>query len=692
MSTNDDSASRRGRRPEQGGQQWRSQGGQDRDERWSQSSSRDPQAGPGGQNDRRSSGVPDPRQSDRPYDPRQGAYSAFSRHSYEPPRQEPPAPPQPPQPAPRRAPEPPQQAFPQTYYPEHAQRNDTPRSYADQNLPPYAPPQSPYEPEVPNVPYHESGRDDLFSRDSGPLAYDQGSYNAQNSHRDLYDAHSGHQAYDTHSGHQEPIPSPSARAEEHPYLQREAGFPVDDYERSFAARIAAQESQASRFFLPDEPAPQQRPMAAERPYAPAMPQAPADRGYAPSMPQAPADRGYAPSMPQAPASRDYAPAHNYNAGNHDPYAQQSGSYGHDAFDDGQDGWGAEAHDPHAGEMHGGLPQRVPQGHELDEDFFADEDELDHEEQFAPPKRGRKKLVAAALVGAIAVGGGGAYVYKMMRGGSSNATPIIQADGPAREAPDNPGGRQFANGEKSIYDRLTPDGPQTQTASFAATADPAPHPSAPPAAGSSLEDRIDEALRKAQRSGDAPAAATPASAPAGRDQPTVVRGETYRPDGTRVDAQPAVVPAFGNSSQLPPPFGNGPASQDTPTTVAATPAPFRTVPVSSTQSGAAPAPVQTRLAAVTPPAAPAAPPAAGGFYVQIKSTQDEKAAIREMQALNDKYSAVLGDAQFTVKTVDLGDKGVWFREVAGPVTTREAAADLCTKLKGAGVSSCVIPRQ
>ena len=204
---------------------------------------------------------------------------------------------------------------------------------------------------------------------------------------------------------------------------------------------------------------------------------------------------------------------------------------------------------------------------------------------------------AALAGAMIVGGGGAYLYKSLLkggGGEESATPFIRADNrPLKELPGNPGGKQFPNGEKTIYDRLTPDGQQIQAAAFTPPAPVAP-PAAQPAQGNSLEERIDEALRKAQQAGDTQQ--QPASAQAARspDQPTVVRSESYRPDGTRVDSgRPMVTPTVAdvNGGQLPPPFGT--AAQAAAPAQAPLATPFRTVPVPSSPAPqlatAAPAP-------------------------------------------------------------------------------------------------------
>ena len=264
-------------------------------------------------------------------------------------------------------------------------------------------------------------------------------------------------------------------------------------ERAYAPRMP-QESSAPRYYVPDE--------QPQRSAPPVPPQPTLDRGY----PQQQA-------QPQlySPAAYDQAPV------SHEGYQQQRG-----AFDPGfpaGEGWDDD-------EVRSGRPPMAAHSDDFDEEF-PDED-FDGEDYGAPQKGGRKKLFAALLLSAAAVVVGGAYGYKSLFGGrGERATPVIHADrNPSKEVPENPGGKQFPHGEKAIYERLTPDG-RTQVASSApvlAAAAVSPAFATPGAGGSSLEDRIDEALKKAQRSGDAPPA----------DQPTVVRSENYRPDGTRVE--------------------------------------------------------------------------------------------------------------------------------------------------------------
>ncbi len=120
-----------------------------------------------------------------------------------------------------------------------------------------------------------------------------------------------------------------------------------------------------------------------------------------------------------------------------------------------------------------------------------------------------------------------------------------------------------------------------------------------------------------------------------------------------------------------------------------------------------APASPVYAAVAPASAPAAAvkqatlaspvyaavppaPAAGGFYVSLKSSPDENAIQRDIPALTEKYKSVLGDVQLTAKIADRGEKGISYRLVAGPLGTMQEAKDLCQKIKGvSGDKACFV---
>ncbi len=74
------------------------------------------------------------------------------------------------------------------------------------------------------------------------------------------------------------------------------------------------------------------------------------------------------------------------------------------------------------------------------------------------------MVGSALLGAIALGGALAIAYKQSGGGlGSEPPPLVQADSsPVKEAPDQPGGKEFPHKNKLIYDRLqNGDAPETE---------------------------------------------------------------------------------------------------------------------------------------------------------------------------------------------------------------------------------------
>jgi cell division septation protein DedD len=92
-------------------------------------------------------------------------------------------------------------------------------------------------------------------------------------------------------------------------------------------------------------------------------------------------------------------------------------------------------------------------------------------------------------------------------------------------------------------------------------------------------------------------------------------------------------------------------------------------------------VQTGSSAATPPA--------DSYFVQIKSERDEKAAKEDLKAASDTYKSVLNTVPVLTKSADLGEKGIWFRLLAGPVRSRDEAAELCSKLKRAGLPACIV---
>lgn len=346
------------------------------------------------------------------------------------------------------------------------------------------------------------------------------------------------------------------------------------------------------------------------------------------------------------------------------------------------------------------------------------------------------LVGAAVLAVIAVGTSGLFAYRALFGPESAGTPaarIISPEaGPTKMVPG--GAAQSADG-KPIQDRIGGEPPQSAERIVpreespldqgripqADTADRIPQPGGAgadriPQAGSA--DRIPAGTVTAApppfsqppiATEPGPAQAGPLAAPANLStEPRRVRTVTVRADGTVVSdpARPAgnmarTAPATsdplalqgGQGNALPPPrpavtTSSAPLRGDNPWSgLAANPAP-------------APAPAPTVQAALPPSPPPVqspppivavqTPPPAGSYVVQVAAQKSEGEARATWQALQQRYSNVLGAQQATIRRVDLGERGVFYRAQVGPFTTRAQASEVCQSLKAAG-GECVIQR-
>ena len=81
---------------------------------------------------------------------------------------------------------------------------------------------------------------------------------------------------------------------------------------------------------------------------------------------------------------------------------------------------------------------------------------------------------------------------------------------------------------------------------------------------------------------------------------------------------------------------------------------------------------------------------GGYLVQVTSQKNEADALSFYRMMQGKYPAVLGTRSASVRRVDLGVKGAYYRAMVGPFGSSGEAAQLCDSLKTAG-GQCVIQR-
>ncbi len=105
-----------------------------------------------------------------------------------------------------------------------------------------------------------------------------------------------------------------------------------------------------------------------------------------------------------------------------------------------------------------------------------------------------------------------------------------------------------------------------------------------------------------------------------------------------------------------------------------------VVVASKPVEAAPKPVE---AAPKPAETTAAPAAAGAYVLQIGAYKSQAEADAAWSTYHSKHAGTLSGYGKSVKQVDLGPKGTWYRLRVGAFASKDAAAALCSKLTAEG---------
>jgi hypothetical protein len=272
------------------------------------------------------------------------------------------------------------------------------------------------------------------------------------------------------------------------------------------------------------------------------------------------------------------------------------------------------------------------------------------------ERKRRLKLGPVLLGLVGLAGFGVIAWYAYEAGQRQANvasmPVIRADsGPTKVKPDDPGGMSVPN-----QDALVLNDTGSQAKSGAGSVErllpppeaPLPKPAAPPP--------------------PATAALPPAIGPA-----PATRSAT--PSGVRPVA-PVPPPAM-----TPPP----PTTAEAPAPIAAPRTPVETR--GNAPTPLTPAPSANQTASVPAAAAPARPPVtvpkaasgSGNYRIQLAAVKSEQAATSEWSRI-EKANPELASLTMTPQRVDLGDKGIFFRIQAGPLSDAAAADHLCAQLK------------
>ena len=111
------------------------------------------------------------------------------------------------------------------------------------------------------------------------------------------------------------------------------------------------------------------------------------------------------------------------------------------------------------------------------------------------------------------------------------------------------------------------------------------------------------------------------------------------------------------------------------------------PAATTASGA---PLQTTPQAMAPQA-PAPSASARGIFIQITSQRTEAEARAAYANLQQRFPGILRPYQPSVKPVDLGERGTFYRVRIGPFTSFDEAGGVCGNLKSAG-GECIVQKE
>ena len=246
------------------------------------------------------------------------------------------------------------------------------------------------------------------------------------------------------------------------------------------------------------------------------------------------------------------------------------------------------------------------------------------------------VLAVAVVGAIVAAG---WRFMGSRSGAGSGIPVIKADErPIKLRPDDRGGMQVPNQDKLVYERMDGEGEaKTET-----LLPPPEQPQPPPKA-----------------SAPALLAPPPVATPPRPGEPALPK---------------AAPPAEVSSTPLPPPQAPAAVVKMAPVS----PPPVVKAPPPPVVAMAPPPPAAVAAPPVVAATAPHKAPAAGDYLIQLGAVRSADAAQTEFNRIQKTNAEFLAGLKSDIVRVDLGEKGVFWRVRAGPLS-EQAGRQICTEL-------------
>lgn len=269
-------------------------------------------------------------------------------------------------------------------------------------------------------------------------------------------------------------------------------------------------------------------------------------------------------------------------------------------------------------------------------------------RFSTPSRRRRTrawIAAGLCMGFVALVWAWAFQRGPGEGGAD--VPLLTADQPTREKPGDPGGMKVSDIDPLQYD-------SGRTAPRVENILPGPDKPLPQPVPEQRAATVPAAPSDAQTP-----MAPPAAAPIQTADASVSAGPPLKlvPD----IAPPAVKPAaIAAPAPMVKPQGKQPAKPET-------------------KSAATPKQPEERAMTVSP----------GGYRVQLASLKSAADAHKVSDKLKRSYGEVLGAVSLSVMQVNLGDRGTYFRVMAGPMS-QNSASQVCDALKQRG-AACILAR-
>jgi hypothetical protein len=334
------------------------------------------------------------------------------------------------------------------------------------------------------------------------------------------------------------------------------------------------------------------------------------------------------------------------------------------------------------------------GSDYDPDYADDAYLPAHGDEFydeAPRRKLRPWLLASvAVIAVVIVSASALFAYRAVFGVTSTSAPpvtIRPEAGPTKVTPGSTTKAADTGGNKQIYDRVGADpsqgsermvsreerpldsSPTRMPAGTVAAVPPAPPQAAPTQQSASTEPRRVRTVTVRADGSVVGDQGRPAASPATAQRAATSTGPLAL---SNTSGSSGAIASPARQSQVDNPWASVTGGQTSaPTTQAALP---------SQGAGSNPAPI----VAVNTPAP------AGSYVVQVAAQKTEADAASTWQQLQQKYPAVLGSQQASIRRVDLGERGVFYRAQVGPFGSRSQASEVCQSLKAAG-GECVIQR-